>query len=137
MAENMVASMAGNVSDDGMTPEMRAYLHDHSFHDGDVAKWGERHCHSDYDRSERFIVRRPRPDSDGQCMIESIAPAPVFVDCHGHLSCAWTKLAYIEHADEDAETLGLGEYAVTDGCHQTVVRPEEHGWRIVDGIALR
>lgn len=124
-------------ADKTMTPEMQAYLHNHSFHDGDIAKWGESHCHNDFDRSERFIVRMPRPDYDGRCLIESIAPDPVFVDCHGHLSHAWTRIAYIEHADEDAANLDLDRYAVIDGSHQTVVNPEEHGWQVVDGIAIR
>ena len=127
--------MAQSMPVDSMTPEMRAYLHDHSFHDGDVAKWGERHCHNDYDRSERFIVRAPRPDGDGRCMIESVAPEPL-VDCHGHLSGAWTRLEYIEHADEDAGALDLGRYAVTDGCHRTVVDPERYGWQVVNGVAV-
>lgn len=123
--------MAVNMKSGNMTREMGEYLHIHSFHDGDVVRWADSQCFNDYDRSQRFICRGPRPDADGRCYIEEIAP-DAHVDCHGHLSRALTHLDYIEYADEEID---VSAYAVVDGFGATIVDPEGHGYVVEDGIA--
>lgn len=106
------------------TPWQIEHEYLHSFHDGDIVRWKAEKCFNDYDRSERFICRKPRPDTDGHCLIESIAPEPVSVDCHGHLPCAMTRIEYLEHAEVDID---LMPYRVAvDGCGRTIVNMKEN-----------
>lgn len=91
--------MATHETEHEMTPEMQEHLHIHSFHDGDAVRWRDGHFSDEYEASERFILRTPRPDGDERCIIERIAP-DFLADCHGHLPRATTSLHYIEHADD-------------------------------------